>query len=171
MTSNDTSVLCRMSQLATLPWNEEFYLIWSCECVLSSFACVPCVATMPDPFRGFVNHTIVYPSVTGTRLKIGQNCNISTSLKTHANLGKTFSSRNNFHILVSLSWKVHTTNLPFPPFFTLHVGKVGILKRQMDSFIGFTKKECPDRAMSCDPVDHLGERKGKAIRHRFDLLA
>ena len=69
------------------------------------------------------------------------------------------SPRNNFHILVSLSWKVHTTNLPFPPFFTLHVGKVGILKRQMDSFIGFTKKECPDRTMSCDPVDHLGEKR------------
>ena len=95
----------------------------------SSYACVLCVAAMLDPFRDFLNHTIVYSSVIGRKLKIRKK------LKPiyFANLWKK-SSRENFSQL----WKVQASaNLPFPSFLTMHVGKVGILKRHMDSFNWF----------------------------------
>ena len=170
MTSNDTSVLCRMSQLATLPWNEEFYLIWSCECVLSSFACVPCVATMPDPFRGFVNHTIVYSSVTGTRLKIGQNCNISTSLKTHANLGKNSPPETTFTFWFHFLGKYTPPTCLFLHSLRCMLSRLAFSKDRWTASLVSLKKNVPTAQCLVTQLI-ITERKGKAIRHRFDLLA
>ena len=131
-------------------------------CVL----CALCITTMLGPFPDFVNHVTVYCLIIGCmrQMREGKGDDWSDySIRLFRCHVSPLQSRRTCGWMENGGWVQSTQSTPYLCLF-LHsfqcmLARLAFSKDTRTASIGFTKKECLDRTMSCDLDYHKRERE------------